>query len=127
MQSKSKIDGGNQGEEFGPDAFTFDELDRMVRRKTQREDRNFLSLRVFSNKFQDEIKHTTIEKHALEGTRVLAPRMYTVYLPRVSGGQKLITEEAKLESSAEAPKAEASLGPVGVDTTPGSLTGSRLR
>ena len=90
MQSKSKIDGGNQGEEFGPDAFTFDELDRMVRRKTQREDRNFLSLRVFSNKFQDEIKHTTIEKHALEGTRVLAPRMYTVYLPRVSGGQKLI-------------------------------------
>lgn len=94
---------------------------------TQREDRNFLSLRVFSANFAEEIKHTTIEKHALEGNRLLVPRLYTVYLPKVCGGDPNATGQTKIEESAEEAKAEASVGPVGIDTTPDSLTGSKLR
>ena len=35
--------------------------------------RNFVSVRVFSNKFKDDIKHNSLEKHALLGDKKLAP------------------------------------------------------
>jgi len=54
-----------------------------VRNANQVDEQNYIAFRVFSNKFKDDIQHTSIQKHALLGDRVLVPKLYTVYLPKL--------------------------------------------
>jgi len=54
-----------------------------MRNKNQVDYKNYIAFRIFSNKFKDDIQHTSIQKHALLGDRMLVPNMYTVYLPNL--------------------------------------------
>ena len=101
----------SSGDSMGDSANDFGELARLMKNRNQRDERNFVSCRVFSGKFKDEIKHTSLEKHALLGAKPLTPRLYTVYLPSLrNNGQK--TEQILNE---------------GIDATPDAASGSRLR
>ena len=108
-----KISASSDGKGESP----FDELARLMKNRNQRDERNFVSCRVFSEKFKDEIRHTSLEKHALLGDRALAPRLYTVYLASLRddwGENKLIGTDPQICND-------------GIDATPDAASGSRLR
>ena len=103
--------------ELMKDMNDFSELAKLMKNRNQKDKRNFVSCRVFSEKFKDEIRHTSLEKHALLGDRSLTPRLYTVYLASlrdIEDKNKLLETDPEILNQ-------------GIDATPDGASGSRLR
>lgn len=49
----------------------------------QQDQRNFISVRVFSKKFKNDISHRSLQRMALEGKMPLCPSAYKTHLPTV--------------------------------------------
>ena len=60
-----------------------DEL-KTYKNSNQIDDRNFLALRVFSKKWEEDMASHSLEKEAMSGDIKLAPEVYTTFLPKSS-------------------------------------------
>ena len=56
----------------------------------QKDERNFISVRVFSKKFKDDISHFSLQRQALSGNMPLCPSVYKTHLPTVVPAKPLV-------------------------------------